>query len=167
MGPLGQHKRGKAHRGLDSGSEVSKDESITFTYEPTDQGVRRVLQSMRACLTTMGLDEDFCGTAEIVLAEALNNVAEHAYPGEARGMAQLKLRLTPDGCDFDLTDQGKPMPGLILPVGQLPPLDGPRPELPEGGFGWFLIRTLSDHLTYTRKNGTNHVHLRLPFTHGG
>ncbi|MBZ8118485.1 ATP-binding protein [Roseovarius sp. LXJ103] len=151
---------------MNSASGLGKDRSVTFTYETSEQGVRRVLQSMRAWLATMGLDEDFCGTAEITLAEVMNNVAEHAYHGEARDTALLKLRLTPEGCEFDLTDQGEPMPGLSLPTGQLPTLVGPRAELPEGGFGWFLIRTLSDRLTYTRENGANHVHIRLPFTHG-
>jgi len=140
--------------------------AASFVYDATEDGVRCVLRDMRSWLAGMGLDEDFCGTAEIALAEALNNVAEHAYPGDASGTAQVELRLTPEGCEFDLTDDGRPMPGLSLPAGQLPPMGGRREAQPEGGFGWFMIRTLSDRLTYTRKAGTNHVHMRLPFSRG-
>ena len=51
-------------------------------------------------------------------------------------------------------DQGLPMPDEHLPKGELAPLiDGE--DLPEGGFGWFLIRTLTLDLEYERDGSFN------------
>lgn len=163
-GKVGRHSPDKAKGGATPvASGPLGYDAVTFVYEATEDGVRCVLRDIRSGLAGMGLGEDFCGTAEIVLAEALNNVAEHAYPGDTSAEARVAVCLTPQGCEFDLIDKGRPMPGLSLPVGQLPPMDGPRNTLPEGGFGWFMIHTLSDRLTYDRRDGTNHVHIRLPF----
>lgn len=133
-----------------------------FTLIASEDGVRLGLQQVRAFLEASGLGEDACGTAEIVLAEALNNVAEHAYQMRGVGDIDLTVGVDPDGIDFDIRDTGVAMPGLILPTGQLPAMDGPLDSMPEGGFGWFLIHSQTDILTYQREDGQNHLHMHLP-----
>lgn len=48
------------------------------------------------------------------------------------------------------------MPGLCLPPGLQQPVDLLE-DIPEGGYGWFLIRSLTKDLAYHRINGTNHL----------
>ncbi len=119
------------------------------------------MTNMRGFLDTNGFDADACGTAEIVLAEALNNIAEHAFATTQTGTIRVTLTPGQTGLTAEIVDKGTALPGLCPPVGQLPPLGGTTRSLPEGGFGWFLIRTLTDCLSYTRHAGENHLCLRL------
>ena len=58
---------------------------------------------------------------------------------------------------FELLDQGLPMPGGQPPPGQAAGVDVAVDDLPEGGFGWFLIRKLSQDLRYSRDGDTNRL----------
>lgn len=96
-------------------------------------------------------------TAQIVLAEVLNNIVEHAYAGQG-GRIDLTLSTGADGLRCVVTDCGEPMPSGRLPKGR-----SPRPgDLPQGGFGWFLIRSLARDLRYSREGGRNELSFRLP-----
>jgi serine/threonine-protein kinase RsbW len=53
------------------------------------------------------------------------------------------------------------MPEGRLPVGELSPLGGDLEDLPEGGFGWFLIQNLAKDVTYNRVGDVNELKLRL------
>jgi serine/threonine-protein kinase RsbW len=106
-----------------------------------------------------GLSEDDRGTMEIVLAEVLNNIVEHAY-SERPGEIEVALKLTFDSLAVSVVDHGLPMPGGDAPSGNLKPI-GDFEDLPEGGFGWHLIRTLSRELVYQRENGQNRLSFRL------
>ena len=59
-----------------------------------------------------------------------------------------------------ISDTGLPMPEGQLPAGVLAPL-GDFADLPEGGFGWHLIRSLSKDLSYRREGGRNLLSFRL------
>lgn len=138
-------------------------------HDPADQSFRLVIRAdadaVRAALAALsqthllrGLSEDARGTAELVLAEALNNIVEHAYATDP-GVIEVTLEPAPVGLSCLIVDQGRPMPGGQLPHGILPPADTEHP--PEGGFGWFLIRNLSQDLRYARTDGRNRLSFRL------
>lgn len=122
--------------------------------------VRDLLAALRARLRALGETEETCGTVEIVIAEALNNIVEHAYGGTGGEIALDMARETGGLCCI-LRDRGRPLPGLRLPEGTAPPAVTPRESLPEGGFGWFLIRALTDRLDYARADGENRLTLHF------
>lgn len=130
---------------------------VTIPADP--MAVREGLRALFDTLLLRSLAEDDRGTAEIVLAEALNNIVEHAYARHT-GVIEITLLLRQNALLFRIVDSGLPMPGERLPVGQLAPLDQ-LDDLPEGGFGWFLIRTLSHDLDYRRVDGRNLLSFRL------
>lgn len=99
------------------------------------------------------------GAAETVLAEALNNIVEHAYAG-GRGRIRLCLRIRGNDIHCCIADQGHPMPGGTPPRGELAPLP-PDAPLPEGGFGWHLIRALSQDIAYQHESGRNCLSFRV------
>ena len=133
-----------------------------MAFLATPIAVRDSLAQMLALPPLCALGEDGRGTAELVLAEVLNNVAEHAY-GEATGPVTVCLARTDGGVRCVIVDQGQAMPGGILPEGRLPPAaEVPLDDLPEGGFGWFLIRSLTQDLRYSRVDGCNRLHFVLP-----
>ena len=99
------------------------------------------------------LDEDSWGSVEIALAEVLNNIAEHAY-AEEPGKIDLWITAHDRLLVFRLVDSGLPMPGEEAPVARLD-LEAEAQNLPEGGFGWFLIRSLTQDLIYLREGDRN------------
>jgi len=127
----------------------------------TQWAVRDLLIDLRAWLRALNLSDVNCGTVEIALAEALNNVVEHAYPADLPGDIALDLALTAACLRCELRDQGAALPGLVPPDAGLPSIDGPRESLPEGGFGWSLIRTLTSRLSYERRDGENRLTLEF------
>jgi serine/threonine-protein kinase RsbW len=136
--------------------------SLVFTADPA--AVRAALARLLAVAPVQALTEDDRGTVELVLAEVLNNVAEHAYAGGS-GPVEVGLCATPLGIACRIVDRGLAMPNGKLPEGGLPEV-GP-PDFPEGGFGWHLIRSLTADLTYARSAGQNRLSFLIPLTQPG
>ena len=133
---------------------------LSFAASPV--AVRDNLVRMLAVPPLSGLSAEARGDAELVLAEVLNNVAEHAYPDRV-GPVSVMLCRVKDGVVCRVVDQGAAMPGHRLPEGEL--TAGPSlalDDLPEGGFGWHLIRSLTRDLVYVRDVGENRLSFRLP-----
>lgn len=130
---------------------------LMFAAEP--YAVRATLEGLMGFLRPRGLDEDSQGRVEIVLAEVLNNVCEHAF-ARVPGRVELRLRAEGEHLAFVVIDDGEPMPGRRLPVA---PTDPARfvELMPEGGFGWFLIRSEAEALSYRRDRGRNRLSFRL------
>lgn len=122
--------------------------------------VRNALKAALASPALHGFDDCARGTAQIVLAEVLNNIVEHAYAADG-GEIHVSLQPTPAGVFVAVRDQGRALPNQELPQGN-PPVGDPADGLPEGGFGWFLIRNLVQDLTYQRTGATNHLTFTLP-----
>lgn len=133
---------------------------LRLVFPCTQHMVRTVLYRIMSGLGAMRLSEDDSSTIEIVLAEVLNNVAEHAYRDEGIGQVELALKQTDNGITCQVIDCGDAMPHFTIPPGNSPDPDCPLTQQAEGGFGWFLIRHLTSHLTY-RRHGRRNV---LSFT---
>ncbi len=132
--------------------------TIRLTLRGDAMAVRRGLGLLFADPRLAALPPDSRGTAEIVLAEVLNNVVEHAYAAGLGGV-DLTLRLLERGLCCRIRDHGAPMPGLELPPGRPVECGG---EPPEGGFGWFMIRSLARNLRYCRGGRWNELCFLLP-----
>ena len=138
---------------------VPVDVSLFFEAEP--ESVRRALHQLMVQLQLHGLGPDLLGSIEIVVAEALNNIVEHAH-ATCQGVISLRARTVAQQVQFELLDQGLPMPGGELPKGLAAVVDVVVDDLPEGGFGWFLIRSLSQDLRYSRDGDTNRLSFSMP-----
>ena len=131
----------------------SARQSLHCVLDSSPEAISIGLQEMFSCDLLLSLSEDSRGTVEIVLAEVLNNVVEHAY---ASYPGQIDVQIT-SGQGFlfvRMVDTGLPMPGGDLPGGVLGKTTLLQ-DLPEGGFGWYLIRSLSQDLVYLRDGQTN------------
>jgi serine/threonine-protein kinase RsbW len=119
--------------------------------------VRDALVRLIDRLARAGLEDEGRIEAELVLAEAMNNIVEHAYRSAADGWIRLEVDLAEDRVHVRLEDGGAAMPGLAPPPGEPHDLDVPLRELPEGGFGWVMIRRLATDLAYERLPGRNRL----------
>ncbi|MEL7211018.1 MAG: ATP-binding protein [Pseudomonadota bacterium] len=139
---------------------------IRLSCQSSEHGVRALLARLMPMLPGWGIPDEDAMTIELVLAETLNNIAEHAFPTEDDAFIAVHLWVVGNQFHVKVRDAGLPMPGLTLPSGTLPNPDVARADLPEGGFGWFLIRSQTDALEYRREGAGNHlsysIRLSLP-----
>lgn len=136
---------------------------IDLTFDSTFRWVRRAVHESMDALEPCGLAPEFMGSIEIVLAEALNNIVEHAYPANEPGKIRLLLRLRSAGVLVEIRDQGRAMPGGRIPLGNHPMSEFNTDAMPEGGYGWYLIRELVHDLIYDRQNDENVLIFRMGF----
>jgi serine/threonine-protein kinase RsbW len=125
----------------------------------TPLAVRDGLRAVLMLPAMSRLSNDARGRVELVLAEALNNIVEHAYDRE-NGQIELRCHGAQTHLFCEIIDSGAQMPDEQLPAGLSQPLDE-NEDLPEGGFGWFLIRSLTEDLVYRRVNARNHLTFKL------
>jgi serine/threonine-protein kinase RsbW len=128
---------------------------IGFELPSTPLAVRDGLDRVVGDPALSDLNDEARGTLWTVLAEVLNNVVEHAY-AERVGVIGLRLWRYDNSIAVEVLDHGAPMPGLELPAGCLTELRSFE-TLPEGGFGWFLIRSMTDWLIYDRIGDDNRL----------
>lgn len=132
---------------------------LSFAAEPLS-----VRDALRAALARFlrQVSADEAGTLELVLAEVLNNIVEHGYGDGGAGTITLSIMRDRRGLRCSISDDGVALPSDCLDKGKR---DDARPtpsHLPEGGFGWFLIRDLAEDLDYHRDGGRNLLAFRLP-----
>lgn len=127
-----------------------------------DDAVRDALSRLLRALNPLNLCQEEAGTVELVLAEALNNIVEHAFPdADQLGMISISVMQRVNGLHVRIIDDGLPMPDGAAPLGLPQEVDLEVPDLPEGGFGWFLIRDLAKDVQYKRTAIGNQLDLRL------
>ena len=141
---------------------ASRAPELHLVFHADPDSVRQSLTQMLGLPPLSGLSAEDRGISELVLAEVLNNVTEHAY-GDGGGKVAVSLIEGPAGIRCLVVDEGRAMPGGQLQADRLP--GGPDTalqDLPEGVFGWHLIRSLCADLTYGRQDGHNRLGFVLP-----
>jgi len=140
--------------------------TICLGFPAADAEVSRSLRRVRQLLAEMGLPDDGISRVELVLAEALNNVVEHACARHRQAQVHLDIRRDGGHLDCLIRDSGAPLSATALPRGRKADPSARREDLPEGGFGWMLIRSLTDEISYRREGARNHLSLRIPVAPG-
>lgn len=144
---------------------LTQEHGLKFVFQGNDLAVRKALVDTIAALRFLDLSSEEYGTIELVLAEIMNNIVEHAYANDPDGMIELEIQPNSNGLSCFLRDDGQPMPDGNVPLGVLPATcsdpTADIDDLPEGGFGWFLIRDLARDLKYSRQNGKNILTFRI------
>ncbi|GAA6181296.1 MULTISPECIES: ATP-binding protein [unclassified Shimia] len=136
---------------------------IHIELKGTPQEVRNALETLRHKLTAQEFAACNAGILEIVLAEVLNNVVEHALAGRSDGQIIVACNYAEHCWFVEVRDNGSSMPGSQLPDGVMPSLDKELKDLPEGGFGWGLVRSLAEDIDYQRHStGHNELSFRVP-----
>lgn len=120
----------------------------------TAPAVRGLLLMLEEGPHLAGLPDDARCTALLVLAEALNNVVEHAYAGGPGWIGVFPI-VGQGGRGWRIMDGGMPAPDFSARPVVMP--DGPA----EGGFGWPLIRALTNQVRQSRRRGWNVLTLHL------
>ncbi|WP_425071816.1 ATP-binding protein [Sagittula sp. S175] len=136
--------------------------SIQGILPSTPDAVTAALRDLRAHMTAVPALAHLDPSWEIVLAEVLNNIVEHAYANCPEGEIRFQITVAPTLLQAEFCDCGRAMPNGAPPQPKPANLDVPSEDLPEGGFGWSLIHALVSRLDYTRSDGHNHLALEMP-----
>lgn len=128
-----------------------------FHCVATALGVRDVMILIKNALSDQQTSADVRSSVEIAVAEGLNNIVIHAVKGDTTARIGVQLSIDPIRIMVHLRDPGEALPGWRTPGMRERDLSVARADLPEGGFGWNLIHTLTDRLDYRRINGNNQL----------
>ena len=99
--------------------------------------------------------------AQIVLAEVLNNIVEHAYGPDRGGFIKVQIEKVDAALAFTIHDFGRPMKDQKLPQPKTPVLSKEREDLSEGGYGSYIVQLLCEKLDYVRNGDENVLTLRI------
>lgn len=146
--------------GPDSGvgePDMQQGPEASLFYEIVAQAaqVRILLGWLRAALLRQEFSRGEVDHVEQVLAEVLNNVVEHAYDGIGAGPVSVSLDIAERQLAVTVVDEGRPFAGDALPAGELPRLGRGLPDPPEGGYGWYIFRSLAREIEYRNVHGLN------------
>lgn len=131
-------------------------DDLNFAISSSFESVADLAEQVsEACAPRYGDDAEATDMLRLCLAEALNNIVEHAYDGADGRPIYARVRFRDSGYDVVLIDEGRPMPDGTLPSGELDYDEDDIDSLPEGGFGWMLIRSQMDAIGYERRDGCN------------
>ena len=136
--------------------------SITSSFEEVAKLAEEV---GTLCGSRSGVDSETADAMRLCLAEALNNIVEHAYDGANGKPIFADVKFSTDRLEVVLVDEGKPMPAGHAPTGDYDPDLDDLDSLPEGGFGWMLIRSQMDEVDYDRREGCNVLRLMKHLVH--
>ncbi|MEP1767020.1 MAG: ATP-binding protein [Sulfitobacter sp.] len=135
---------------------------FTVSVAGAEDAVRSGLAKTMTCLAPLSLSEDDAGTVELVLAEALNNVIEHALAAtDGQTAIEIHGKHDMEGLHLSIIDQGVAMPKGRAPTACAPDVNVAMADMPEGGFGWFMIHTLAQEVQYVRIGDENHLTLTI------
>lgn len=157
---------GQAGRKQQAAAGADGGRGPRMCLEATEADVRRALDWLQQRLVRHGVCARMIEDIRIAAGEALNNVVEHAYGGMPGGPMCLDLRADSGQVVLMIEDCGRPIPAVEA-LGSSLPGAGPAPDdLPEGGFGWFLIRRLCRQVGYRREGGRNRLSLTFAVRNG-
>ena len=152
---------------------VATHEKVEYPAEKTcDLNMGRipeVLDFVKTWAAKAGLASNQIFRLELAIEEAVSNVCSHAYLEEAavnamsyayqdRNAYTVRIRNNDNSFSVELTDRGMPFDPLSTSA---PVIDGPLEGLETKGLGVFLMRRMTDELSYVREGDRNILTLTM------
>lgn len=136
--------------------------AFKVTLHGTPEAVRNGVATCMKNLASLNLDPEKLAVAELVMAETLNNIVEHAFCGQSSpGLVRLSCAYDGRYLSLNFKDAGSALPEHILPRPKQFEAFNDIQSLPEGGFGWGLIHELTDEVSFKRVGRFNSLTLKI------
>ena len=133
--------------------------SYTSTLANVSTAVKQVAEHCRRHAAATPGQDLIVEQVELCVAEALTNVVKHAYDGRETETFHVACNASGRQIVVDIIDRGKELPESALEQTELQPFSCDLNDLPESGFGWFIILEQMDSVSYRREAGTNFLTL--------
>ena len=134
---------------------------FSSTIAPDFASVRKTLACIDGWLRDYDVKSDSRDNVQLVLAEVLNNIIEHAALGGSQDI-DLSLSLASEDIECQIHDLGRPIRVLLHRSNYEFSEDTQIADLPEGGFGLFLVQSIARNIRYLPINQGNHLALSVP-----
>ena len=100
----------------------------------------------------MKMTPEVAANVNLALEEAVSNVVMYAYPEGEKGLVEIEADIRKTSLILKVSDSGKPFNPLSAPIADTTLGVAERQV---GGLGIFLMRTIMDSVSYSRKSGRN------------
>ncbi|PZX42142.1 serine/threonine-protein kinase RsbW [Roseinatronobacter thiooxidans] len=117
--------------------------------------VRQTLQHVRHFLSAQDIPYEVSADIDLVLSEIMTNIVEHGYK-DAAGVIECDLVLNTASVECRMSDTGR----AFDPSGAGHTAPDPA-TFAEGGYGWFLVRSLTSQLSYAREGDRNILYFSM------
>ncbi|WP_420473274.1 ATP-binding protein [Noviherbaspirillum sp. ST9] len=148
-----------------SGTPTKMTRRVRFTMPAELDNVSATAEALRAFMSR-SLPEEACNAIELGIVEALTNIVMHGYGGLEPGAVELSFEQSADAAIVEIIDAGRPIPMPALGSAGLGKFDfdpADISQLPEGGMGLSIIRTVFDAVQYESSDGVNRLTLAKRF----
>lgn len=116
----------------------------------------RELTTLQEALTAFGerhdLGQELLLEVNVVLEEILTNIISNAYEDSQQHEIHIRIRLDQGELTAEVEDDGRPFDPTNIPP---PDFQQPLEERRVGGWGFHLVRAMTDGLEYRREAGRN------------
>jgi serine/threonine-protein kinase RsbW len=136
--------------------------STTYSIESDFEEVSYLGQAIHKLVAIAGMDEVDSARFELGVVEALNNVIEHGYQLQPNHKIKVIFEPSKNYVVIHIVDTGIAMGQSLFSdkenqkeVKEHIVLE----DIPEGGWGLALIKSIMDEVSYKSENGINHLTL--------
>jgi phosphoserine phosphatase RsbU/P len=135
-------------------SDAGKTNAWTIRIPSSLTELEGVKQRLAEYLAGQSLTQEVIEDAQLIVEEMLVNTIQYGYAGDDSRDINLQVTLTPEHLKLTFVDQATPFNPLTeIATPDTDSLDDT--ERSSGGFGFHLVRALSDHIDYTYQDGKN------------
>lgn len=134
---------------------------LTLTIDSHLNNVSLVGVSIQGlCMTLTPLSPEATYDVQLCVVESINNVIEHSYTNQTGCQVTVIVYLLSDCLMLDIVDTGKGMNKHLRQIFNTSNITGPSEEdLPEGGWGLYIIKSKMDEVSYQTTDDKHVLHL--------
>lgn len=138
---------------------------VTLTIDSDLNNVSLVGVSIQGLCMLTPLSAEETHDVQLCVVESINNVIEHSYTNQEGYQVAIVIYLLNDRIVLDIVDTGKGMDEHLRQVVNAPNVKiPPESDLPEGGWGLYIIKSKMDEVTYHTTDNTHILRLVKWFT---
>ncbi len=125
-------------------------------FDTKKDDIIAILTAFEKEINILALPQKTSISLQMAFEEALTNIFSYAYPNRSGTIEFILKKSDEKSVAFELIDEGTPFNPLENKK-PLPKKGTPIEDLPIGGLGIQMMVKLTDQISYTHKNGKNHL----------
>jgi serine/threonine-protein kinase RsbW len=133
---------------------MKPEPKIRFAIEAELTELAPASERIRRFLTEHGVDGDAIFAIETVIEEIATNAIKYGFGASRKGRIILEVTAAATRAELVIEDNGAAFDSTEAPD---PDVDRPLEDMPVGGLGIHLVRSMTDGFVYRRVNDHNQV----------
>jgi len=122
--------------------------------------IRRINAALADFLSEEGAPNRVIHRVRLIIEELVVNIVRYGYDDTKAHRIDVEVRTEPRRIVATVEDDGRPFNPADAPP---PPLREPIENRPKGGLGIYLVKKVSNELTYTRLEDRNRVRVVVEY----